>query len=471
MYVQRRKTPRQATYANYQPALRAATQTLAYAPPAAQYRAKAPAMMKRRKPMPARRPTVVRGVGAYKKTTPKKYKSSGIFSKVGGVLGSALGTFVSPGAGTAIGGVLGSAAGSLLSQITGLGSYQISNNSLLSEGNQPPKVSNSPDSKSFIIKHREYLMDVVTSSSANTFKVDKFNVNPGDSSTFPYLANIACNFQEWVPRGIIFEFESTSSEAIASGTNTALGSVTMASNYESEQVEFSSLPVMLNTEYTCTGKPSQNIMHPIECAPSQNVFMNGYFVSNGTDTVDTRELQPCEFYIATSGFQGTSVTVGRLWISYEIHLRKPVGTALLGTCVKSYSFGSNDYSNAQPMYVTQDLNYNNTPITSTSNTINFNNLSAGCYLINLQWFGSAVNITYPGVSINSSLQQKTVNGAILLLSPAAGVNSTNASMQFYIKVIDRNGVITLTTGGVLPTGARYSLIDIVQIPNAYYDSL
>nr|QXP07775.1 MAG: putative capsid protein [Arizlama virus] len=478
MYYQRRRqapAPKQRAYTSYvqqrQQPLYAATSTM-YQPRPTSYAA-AKRVVAKRAAAPVKRKVVMRAAKPMKKE-PAQRKSSGLFSKLGGIAGSALGTFISPGAGTAIGGALGSGLGDLLSSITGLGAYHINENSLLSEGNQPPKVSNSPDAKSFIIKHREYLCDIVSSGTANTFSVQKFNVNPGDSSTFPYLSNIACNFQEWVPRGIIFEFESTSSEAIASGTNTALGSITMASNYESEQNDFSSLAVMLNSEYTCSGKPSQNIMHPIECAPSQNVFQNGYFVSNGLDNIDTRELQPCEFYIATSGFQGTNVNVGRLWVTYEIHLRKPIGTGLLGSCVKAENVESADYSNASPLGVTFVSDFNNTPITVTGTTINFNNLSAGAFMINVQWFGSTPTsaVGYPSLSFNSSVVTKNVSGAAVLVAPAAGATSqTNASMQFYVKLVDRNAVITFSTSGTLPLGSRYSRVDIIQIPNAYYENL
>lgn len=82
-------------------------------------------------------------------------------------------------------------------------------------------------SNNTIIRHREYIGDIIGSTA---FSINKWNLNPGDETTFPWLANLAANFEKYRPVGIIFEFKSTSADSLNS-TNTALGTVMMCPRY------------------------------------------------------------------------------------------------------------------------------------------------------------------------------------------------------------------------------------------------
>lgn len=74
----------------------------------------------------------------------------------------------------------------------------------------------------FRIQNREYIMDIVSGSSANSFNYNTFDLNPGSSVTFPWLNRIAQNFESYRFHGLVFEFKSMSADALNS-TNTALG--------------------------------------------------------------------------------------------------------------------------------------------------------------------------------------------------------------------------------------------------------
>lgn len=87
----------------------------------------------------------------------------------------------------------------------------------------------------------------------------------------------------------------------------------------------------MSTEYSTSCKPSETMIHAIECDMSKTPFNMLYVRSNDIPAgMDHRLYDFCEFQIATSGFQGTSVVCGELWVSYQFALLKPRLFASLG---------------------------------------------------------------------------------------------------------------------------------------------
>lgn len=187
-------------------------------------------------------------------------------------------------------------------------------------GGNPPTVQNS--SGGFIVRHREYLGDLNTSQAFTNYQ---FRINPGDESTFPWLSQLAPNFEEWVPRGIVFQFKSTSSDAVVStNANAALGTVIMATEYNPYNGAFADKRQMENYEWAKSCKPSQSMIHGVETSKFQNP-MGSYYVRNGPPPVgqDLRLYDIGTFNIAAVGMQSNGAACGELWCSYEIELRKP----------------------------------------------------------------------------------------------------------------------------------------------------
>jgi len=79
--------------------------------------------------------------------------------------------------------------------IRGYGDYS-GGGSTFSQGTSPPQVRNSKGG--FIVRHREYIQDI---QSSQAFVGVAGYINPGNSALFPWLSQVALNFEEWVPRG------------------------------------------------------------------------------------------------------------------------------------------------------------------------------------------------------------------------------------------------------------------------------
>lgn len=227
-------------------------------------------------------------------------------------------------AGSMVGGPLGGWAGGMLAKIAGFGDYKVSTNSLIGEGQSPAVMHSGSDVT--IVRHREYIMDIVSSPTANTFLNQTFNINPGFESSFPWLAPIAQQFEQYTIRGMVYEFKTLFADAIASSqANSSVGGVIMATDYNVLNNPFSTKQQMDNTQYTTSCKPSVSFYHPIECAPG-SMPTNQLFVRSGQppNGGDLRLFDLGQFQIASFGIAATSVVLGELWCTYEIEFSKPI---------------------------------------------------------------------------------------------------------------------------------------------------
>lgn len=229
-------------------------------------------------------------------------------------VGSSLGSFIAGPVGAKVGGK----AASYISRIMGQGDYKINENTLVVGNNIPSFSTNGDD---VIIRHRELVKDVVGSVA---FTNTGYLINPGNTILFPWLSKIAALFQEYKFHGLVFEYKSTSGSAIAS-TNNALGAVIMATDYDSMDSIYTTKRSMENTEFATSGTTMDSFIHPIECDSSRNVLGKQYVSTSSTITLaqdDPRFYYQGIFQFATGG-QQAAVTIGELWVSYQVRLSRP----------------------------------------------------------------------------------------------------------------------------------------------------
>jgi len=248
-------------------------------------------------------------------------KEAGVISAIGGAAGGYIGTALGGPIGTAAGSFLGGKIGHLVEKITGFGDYKIANNSIMKGGMSPPYVVNSMNKGSVIVRHREYICDIAATTA---FTVRSFPINPGLPQTFPWLSQIAASFEQFRMRGCLFEFLSTSSDALLStSTSTALGTVNMATQYDVAHPDFPDKRSMLNHEFANSSKPSCTFIHPIECKKSRTTISELYTRDGEVpDGSDPHLYDLGNFQIATEGMQASGGVLGELWVTYEVELFK-----------------------------------------------------------------------------------------------------------------------------------------------------
>jgi len=285
----------------------------------------------------------------------------GTFGKLGTALGSGVGMGVGTAygpAGSMIGGVgggaLGNAAGNKFAEFVGFGDYQIKQNSLMDLPMGQPVASFGNMSNATIVSHREFVTNIrAPAANPATFTNTELNMNPGLRSSFPWLSSIANNYQEYQFIGAVFEYRSLSSD---SASALPLGNVIIASNYDTADPKYTDNRHMQNSQFCVSGKPSSNLIHPIECDPKISFSPLKYTRSAGLpDNTDSRLYDHVKVQIATEGLPAGSegATLGELWVTYEVALYKPqLGvtaalrdhyvnpTAIVGVINSAFPFGT-----------------------------------------------------------------------------------------------------------------------------------
>jgi len=227
--------------------------------------------------------------------------------------------------GSKVGGWLGDMAQKAIATITGFGDYTVSKNSLVANGSVIPDFLGRDHYTT--VRHKEFIMNINSVGAA--FNLTAFPINP-TAILFPWLSEIALSFEQFRVRGMVICFKSTSATAVSS-TNTALGSVILATQYNVLAPPFINQTQMEAYEFCTSCNPSQSMLHPIECDPGITFAKGEFFVEHST-TGDPRLENLGTLYVATVGQQAAS-QVGELWVSYEIDLIRPKlynGVANLG---------------------------------------------------------------------------------------------------------------------------------------------
>lgn len=175
------------------------------------------------------------------------------------------------------------------------------------------------------IRHREYLGDLNTGLAPPGENNGIYRLNPADTRTFPWMSTLARNFEQWIPHGMVFEFVSTCGNAVSS-TNAALGSISLATTYNSEANPFTSKAELLNHYFATSTKTAANLMHAIECNPDEmptKLLYTGVPTPFGPDFPGDDRLYDLGF--TTFWLQGSQsvYTAGELWITYDVSLLKP----------------------------------------------------------------------------------------------------------------------------------------------------
>jgi len=367
------------------------------------------------------------------------------------------------------GAMIGQQMGGVVSRLFGSGAYKVRSNTLMM-GNSAPTFARRGEGGRVIVTHREYIGDI---SGSTAFATASFNINPGLPATFPWFSSLARMYQKWRALGMVWYFKSTSATALNS-TNTALGTVIMATQYDSTQPVFTNKLQMENYEFSDSVAPCNSGAHFIECSPatlpvSEMYIRSGALPAGG----DIRFNDLGVFTIATVGMQAAAV-IGELWCAYEIELSEPkeLSTplqALMGT------LGNTSFSSTNPMGqagYTSGGNLSN--LLSTSGTaLRFygsqGNCPVGTYMVTLIWSGSGTatcvmpTITYSGCAINTQWAQSPA------LNPQYAGTTAGSADLIWVGIVDvtsQGATMTLAGSGTFPSGTQAAMQMVMAVPQS-----
>lgn len=379
----------------------------------------------------------------------------GTFSRLGGGAGAGFGTYTGlPGA-SVVGGFAGRKLGDAISRVLGFGDYDVRSNTISKRGKAIAAGELVPDfgirGNATRVQHREYIGDLVVPTLPLVFTNTAYTINAGNPLLFPWLAQVAGQYQQYRFEGLVFEFKTMSSDITAGGP---LGSVVLATNYDVLEDPYPSKVLMENAQYSVSAKPSMSQYHTVECDPSQT-GQQWFYVRDSTSSLttsqDARFADLGKFQVATTGLPGIPGQVlGELWASYDVVLLKPEISNLL-------SVGTKVSSN---LGITAAIPYGTKPVIAGDLRIIVgpNYLQAvvtGDSLIVQTLAGTVlVNPTITASTVTATLLEASINATATFGIFVYRAKVTAVGQQF---VLDTTGSATVVGGVARITSYNYTL--------------
>jgi len=340
----------------------------------------------------------------------KDYKKSGIGKYVNPVLGAASRRAVS---------MIDPYGGS--GMYTGRGEYVHSNNlvsgsvgDMIHRTSVPSAMSMGDETGAVIITHREYITDIFGPPAGNSFVNQSFSLNPGLEQTFPFLSQIAGNYDEYDFVQLVWEYRSTTTD-IGNSSTGQCGTIIMCTNYNAAAPPFHDKGIMMEYAHAQSCKVTEHMVHGVECDPSKSAGTTISYTRTSpvisNQDIKTYDIGLFQLAIANSPPAYANLPIGELWVQYSVRLRKPK------------LFSSRGLDTDKDEYI----------VSAALGTV-FTNTSF--------FFGSANNTTY------ASAQQNNIGCMIRPGIQTSYTGTTNPSQ------------VTATTGGlsvVIPAGYNGNL--------------
>jgi hypothetical protein len=204
-----------------------------------------------------------------------------------------------------------------LAKWLGVGAYSVNNNTIIGAGGSVPSMHSTNDS--IIVRHREYVGDVISST---TFSSVSIPLNPGIATSYPWLSKIASAFQQYSIKGMVIEYIPEVSEIAAN--EVSLGFVVLAAEYRTDLPSFPSLNQALESQFAVSVKPNCPSSLAIECDPNQSPYKSWYVRTNSVPSgEDVKTFDFVNLNVLVGNNQTGSVVLGQIWNTYEIELYRP----------------------------------------------------------------------------------------------------------------------------------------------------
>ena len=355
---------------------------------------------------------------------------------------------------------------------------------------RPPQVISSAadETGAVTVSRLEFLTEVYAPSTP--FNVQSFPLNPGLERSFPWLSQIAQNYDEYEFQQLVFSYRSTVTD-IGSSTTGQCGTVLMATAYDPAAAPFGDKMQMMAYDGAMSCKTTESMMHGVECDPSKNSGSAGkYTRAFGLDSSkDIKDYDHGLFQFAVSNAPANYANnaIGELWVSYTVVLRKPKFFVSRGLGISRDLYVASDgFTGGFPFGTSSTIlramsNNINTQLSFTTNfvTITFPADYAGVVQITYRIDGTGMTITpnpgaeLPGGNVSDYSDLYASQGNTTADSPVSTVHSYSATQM----ILEKRLRIAPATGSTNNTfrlecavsaGTIYqSQIEIVEINSGF----
>lgn len=257
---------------------------------------------------------------------------------------------------------------------------------------------------SVTVTHSE-LFQTFPGSSSGGFQIFQASINPGLAYLFPWLHNVAINYEKYRFRKLKFRFVS----AVPTSVH---GFVGLAVDPDANDTVPESMPALMSYNGACSGNTWMSCDLQVPVSHLGELYLRSGIV---LDT-DVKTYDIGNFLYGTTTLSSESDTLGYLYVDYEVDLINPAAHIVSGAVSESLSFTSTANSNTLPFSGAQT--YGTLPVIVAENAIGFDRV--GVYEMVMRCGRSAVS--NPDVYIDAA--NSTVGWAVPT-STQGGITFTN----------------------------------------------
>lgn len=179
-------------------------------------------------------------------------------------------------------------------------------------GNKP-QIAYSKNGRECRVVHREFVANVTGSVAFET--PIQLKLNPGLNTTFPWLANIANNFEQYRVNRLVAKYLTRT------GTNVP-GSILLYPDYDAADAAPVSEAVASNYSEVCEDAPWKDITCALRASGMHAIGPKKFVRAEAlADNLDIKTYDVGTLFLST--VDGTTVSWGKLWIEYDISFFEP----------------------------------------------------------------------------------------------------------------------------------------------------
>lgn len=252
-----------------------------------------------------------------------------------------------------------------LARATGIGAYTVGGrrkaNALIDNGAgrapMVPMFAPESDTGSVTVSYRMFVKDIFApgtsgvAGSAKGFSVSTLDINPGLEGSFPWLSQVAANYEQYQMHQLIYTFVSSVSSF---ETDTGVtGDILMLHQQNEEDKVPTEAWMMKNTHGVISGQVIDNLLCGIECDPLKTAGDDQKFVryQGIDDSKDKSKYDKGRLCIATANCpdQLAGNKIGELWCSYTVTLSIPKVVTATAAAVRQDVFVHKADANTVPI--------------------------------------------------------------------------------------------------------------------------
>lgn len=231
------------------------------------------------------------------------------------------------------------AVGQGVSKYLGRGAYSSSNGLIKGSKSTMPRMRNIKDETgTLVVTHRERLMDVYAPNDSG-FHQDTFVVSPGIEKTFPWLSQIAANYEEYELVQCVFEYDGHSLVGI-NDTLEVQGSLIMATQMNVKDKPFRDRHEMERFPHASKCAQHGSMAHGVECDPRKIPGDGHKYIRLGglAKDEDARDYDHAKFTIGqyNTPTELFGKEIGQLYVYYTVKLIKPKIASGRGDAISTF---------------------------------------------------------------------------------------------------------------------------------------